>query len=141
MSKWHAVWQVSIKYVDSARFVDSAVGDGYDRREVFAETVAQLRTIVEWARANPRVTGFPYRRVRVRVGDEPEHCRHGHEYGGGGATRAARHDWTDCICGGHFAYVCGWNECDDICIDPPVYDDCDAEEALLIAKASSLRGT
>ena len=138
MSEWQAVWQVTIKYADSARYLDSAAGGGYDRREVMAETAVQLRKIVEWARANPNVTGFPYRRVRVRVGDEPEFCRHGHGYAGGAATRA-RHDWTDCVCGGHFAYVCGWPDCDDVRIDPPVYADCDAPDAALVAKARRLR--
>jgi len=138
VSEWRTVWQVTIKFADSARYADTAVGRGYNRREITVETAIQLRKVVEWARANPQVTGFPYRRVRERVGEEPQHCRHGHGYDGGSAVRA-RHDWTDCICGGHFAYVCRWTDCDDIRIDPPAYDDCDTTEATLVAKARRLQ--
>lgn len=96
---------------------------GYPFRQVRAETPAQLRRIVEWARANPDVTGFPYARVRERYGNAPESCINGHSYDGGSAVRA-RNDWTECVCGGHLAYICHRDDFDDFRIVSLIHDDC-----------------
>jgi hypothetical protein len=94
--------------------------------------VARLRQLVEWARANPAIVAFPYRRVREQHGERPEQCRRAHPYTGDSATRV-RIDWTDCACGGHLVYVCA--RCADIRVDPPVYLECTATEAEMTAAA------
>jgi hypothetical protein len=53
MSEWRSVWKVVIKY---ANLADNG---GYPLREVVARTPTELRRIVEWARRNPAVAGFP----------------------------------------------------------------------------------
>jgi hypothetical protein len=128
MSEWRSVWRVTLRFGDSSR------NGGYPYRQVRAGTPRELRRVIEWARANPDVLGFPYQRVRERVGEIPQVCRNGHSYDGTSAFRA-RCDWADCGCGGHVAYVCRWAGCDDIRIDPEVFHDCTVSPEAIIASS------
>ncbi len=85
--------------------------------EEMVATPAELRRIVQAARADPHVIALPYESVRVLEGAEPETCRNGHSYGGGSATRPRR-DWLDCPCGGHHLLVCAWPGCGDRQLSP-----------------------
>jgi hypothetical protein len=126
VSEWQLVWKVKLEYANLA------ANGGYLYREVIAETPAQLRRIIEWARRNPAIIAFPYTRIRQQIGERPDHCRQGHDYQAGSVHRA-RVDWNDCLCGGHLVYLCGF--CDDLRIDPPTYHDCTRTDADLLAIA------
>ncbi|WP_446210415.1 hypothetical protein [Micromonospora sp. IBSANI012] len=85
--------------------------------ERVADSPAELRRLVDAARADPHVVAFPYSRVRQLVGDEPERSRTGHSFAGGSATRPVR-DWLPCSCGGHLVLRC--RMCPDVRVDPIV---------------------
>jgi hypothetical protein len=97
-------------------------------REHLAETPAELRAIIETARADPRVLAFRHESRRELVGDEPRTCHRGHRYGSG--RHDMRRDWLPCRCGGHVVYVClikdNEVECGDRRIEPAPLYDCDA---------------
>jgi hypothetical protein len=96
------------------------------RYQTHAATPAQLRRLIEAARADPHVTAFPYESVRVMVGDEPTHCPAGHRYDH--RRRVAgwlQQLWAPCGCGGHHVLVCTEAGCPyPRVFDPPVDDDC-----------------
>jgi hypothetical protein len=121
VSEWQLVWNVKLEYANLAD------NNGYLYREVIVETPAQLRKVIEWARRNPGIVGFPHTTMRRQVGERPEVCRYDHRYQTTGSFRRTHVDWSDCGCGGHFVYVCG--DCEDMIIDPPVYDDCTVSQA------------
>jgi hypothetical protein len=133
MSEWRSVWKVVITY---ANLADNG---GYPRREIIARRPAELRRIVEWARRNPAVVGFPYDRMLERQGERPTACRNGHTYDGTSLSRA-RLDWTACACGGHMAYVCVREGCGDVRLDPAVYEGCVDTEDGMVVKARRRRG-
>lgn len=112
--EWRTRWRITIRW-DAAE--NSPVGATLVTRE--CDTPAELRYLVERARADPHVTAFPYHSVRVLIGDEHTHCRAGHPYAGGSATRPVR-DWSPCACGGHLILTC---RCGDVRVDPPVSPD------------------
>ncbi|SCE94681.1 hypothetical protein GA0074695_2361 [Micromonospora viridifaciens] len=58
--------------------------------ERVVDSTAELRRLVDRARADPHVVAFPHRRVRELVGDEPDCYGAGHRYVGGSATRPGR---------------------------------------------------
>lgn len=110
-------WEVTIRWErveDSPRHTTKWV--------THANTPAQLRHLVEAARADRRVIACRYRSIRTLDGAEPTHCPHGHSYAGGSATRAKRH-WIACPCGGHATYLC--SQCGDLRAEPPPAYDCD----------------
>jgi hypothetical protein len=96
-------------------------------REYRADTPAELRAIIEAARADPRVLAFPHESRRDLEGDEPTTCHRGHRYGSG--RYDMRRDWLPCCCDGHMVYVCllkdNGVECGDERIEPLVAYDCD----------------
>jgi hypothetical protein len=120
--EWRRHWLVRIR---------RAVPGGWPTTEVRehrADTPAELRAVVDAARADPRVLGFPYESRRALEGTAPTRCNRGHEYGS--SWRDARTDWLECICGGHMVYVCKHPvddaECGDRLIDPELSWDCTA---------------
>ncbi|WP_157746398.1 hypothetical protein [Micromonospora inositola] len=66
--------------------------------ERVVDSPADLRRLIERARADPHVVAFPYRQARELVGDEPQQCHNGHGYAGGSATTPMR-DWWPRRCG------------------------------------------
>jgi hypothetical protein len=85
------------------------------------DTVAQLREVVHWAQANPRVRRWSIRPVDALIGDPPTRCRQGHP------LLTALHPnrmtgWLPCTgCGGHVLLVC---DCGDRVIAPVPGPDC-----------------
>ncbi|MBC9000450.1 hypothetical protein [Micromonospora aurantiaca (nom. illeg.)] len=110
MSEWVRRWEIEV------RWRPGLPGDRLSARRV--DTVAELRQLVAWARANPDITRHQHRTVRELAGDPPAACPNGHPYDGGSATRAAR-GWTTCPCGGHLILACRWPGCGDVSHDPP----------------------
>jgi len=103
---------------------------GTTRYQTHAATPAQLRRLVEAARADPHVTAYPYKPVRVLVGDEPTHCPAGHRYDHGRRVGGRLVQlWATCAgagCDGHHVLVCTEPGCAyPRVFDPPVDDDCD----------------
>jgi hypothetical protein len=80
MSEWCRRWEVELRWRAGLEGPRVAV-----RR---VESPAQLRAVVQWARKHPDVTVVRYRAVRELIGEPPTHCRYGHAYDGGSATRA-----------------------------------------------------
>jgi hypothetical protein len=120
--EWRRYWLVRVQ---------RAVPGGWPKTEVreqIAETPAELRAMVDEARADPRMLAYRYESRRDLVGDDPTHCGRGHRYGS--SYRDIRRDWLVCGCGGHMAYVClidaDGAACGDVQIDPPLLYDCDA---------------
>ena len=93
---------------------------GLRSREV--ETVAQLREVVAWARANPRVRRWSFHPYDRLVGELATRCRHGHllqTY----TTWYRTSGWLVCgSCGGHHLIIC--QDCGDRVIDPVPGPDC-----------------
>jgi hypothetical protein len=121
VSEWRQYWLVQIR---------RAVPGGWPKTEVHevrADTAAELRDLVEHARADPGVLAFPYEARRELVGPEPTVCRRGHRYGS--SWRDVRTEWLACRYGGHMVYVCRTNvdgsECGAQQIDPYATHDCD----------------
>ncbi|MEV0810846.1 hypothetical protein [Micromonospora sp. NPDC050200] len=85
--EWRRRWHITIRW-DRAENLPT----GVTLVERVVDSPAELRRLVEAARADPHVVAFPYSRVRQLVGDEPERCRTGHSFVGGSATRPVR-DW------------------------------------------------
>ncbi|WP_446215714.1 hypothetical protein [Micromonospora sp. IBHARD004] len=98
--EWGTRWHITIR---SDRADNSPAGVTVVERVV--DSPAELRRLVEAARADPHVVAFPYRQVRELVGNEPDRCRRGHSYLAGSATRPVR-DWWPCRCGGHLVHFC-----------------------------------
>lgn len=118
--EWRTRWQFTIRWDQAA---NSPVGATIVERVV--DSPAELRRLVERARADPHVVAFPYRPVRQLVGDEPAECRNGHGYGGGSATQPVR-GWWACSCGGHLVIRC--RTCGDVRAEPAVGPGCDTRE-------------
>lgn len=108
---WRRVWTVHTR-------VDGPDG----KRSKTATTVAELRALLDAARADPAVWHVRVEEKRELHGDEPTACRNGHGYGGGSATRV-KSDWLVCSCGGHFIHCCSW--CPDVRVTPEPLYDCD----------------
>jgi hypothetical protein len=98
--EWRIRWHITVRW---DRAENSPAGTVVVERVV--DSPADLRRLIERARADPHVVAFPYHPVRQLVGDEPTECGNGHGYGGGSATRAVR-DWWPCCCGGHLVIRC-----------------------------------
>ncbi len=91
-------------------------------------TSAQLRQVVEAARADPHVTGYRYQIIHTMQGEPPTQCRRGHRYAGGSATRPVL-GWAPCAaCPGHEVYHCrrhdATGQCADVLLDPAPGGDC-----------------
>ncbi|MEU0151554.1 hypothetical protein [Micromonospora fulviviridis] len=114
--EWRTRWQITIRW---DRAENSPAGVTVLERVV--DSTAELRRLVDRARADPHVVAFPYRRVRELVGGEPDVCLYGHGYAGGSATRPVR-DWLPCSCGGHLVLRC--RMCPDVRVDPIISTDC-----------------
>ena len=122
--EWRVVWHVRIR---------RAVPGAWPKTDTYkklAYTPAQLRAVLDAARRDPAVLGFPYTQRRELVGEEPEHCRRGHSYAQPGQPyRACTMRWLPCSCGGHEVLVCEVPQdgrlCGDEQIDPAPSDDCD----------------
>lgn len=86
------------------------------------QTVQQLRAVVDWARANPRVRRWTVRPVDHLIGKLATACRNGHQ------LLAYPHPhrvsgWLTCAdCPGHHLVVCP--TCGDRVIDPAPGPDC-----------------
>lgn len=117
--EWRTRWHITIRW---DRADNSPAGKTVVERVV--DSPADLRRLIDRARADPHVVAFPYRRVRELVGVEPDACLEGHGYAGGSATRPVR-DWLPCSCGGHLVLRC--RMCPDIRVDPIVSTECDAK--------------
>ncbi|MEH0820455.1 MULTISPECIES: hypothetical protein [unclassified Micromonospora] len=117
--EWRTRWHITIRW-DRADSSPASV----TVLERVVDSPAHLRHLIARARADPHVVAFPYRQVRELVGDEPQHCRAGHAYAGGSATRPVR-DWWPCSCGGHLVLRC--RRCPDVLADPPVAAECDTK--------------
>ncbi|SCL35945.1 hypothetical protein GA0070624_5408 [Micromonospora rhizosphaerae] len=76
--EWRTRWHITIRW---DRADNSPAGVTVVER--VADTPAELRRLVQRARADPHVVAFPYRQVRELVGDEPQECHNGHGYAGG----------------------------------------------------------
>src|SRR5690349_9437736 len=87
------------------------------------DTVAQLRAVVRWAQANPRIRRWSIRPVDMLDGDRPERCPDGHPL----RTYPNPHrgaTWLPCTapgCGGHHLDVC---HCGQRVIAPVPGPDC-----------------
>ncbi|HKT01320.1 MAG TPA: hypothetical protein VJT31_17480 [Rugosimonospora sp.] len=119
MRYWVRRWEITIRW-DDARYSPY----GTTRYQTHVDTSAQLRRLVEAARADPHVTAFPYKSIRALDGEAPTECRRGHSYSGGSATRP-HGSWIACGCGGHALTACRWPGCGDVLVDPVPDDDCD----------------
>lgn len=89
--------------------------------EQIAHTPAELRELIDTARADPLVWHHHVDSQRRLVGDEPTHCTCGTAYRTAGSWPTP-HDWLDCPCGGHFWWGC--RDCDAEQIEPPLAYDC-----------------
>ena len=124
MRQWVRQWQVTIRW-DRAEHSPRRT----TRYETYAATWAELRRLIEAARADPHVTAFPYRSVRVLVGQAPTHCPAGHRYPEGRIAGRLPEDWAPCGCGGHHILLCEPGCPSPRVADPPVYHDCDTSGA------------
>ncbi|MFC0504248.1 hypothetical protein [Micromonospora costi] len=115
--EWRNRWHFTIRW---DRAGNSRAGVTVIERVVGSP--AELRHLVDRARADPHVVAFPHRQVRELVGEEPEVCKEGHPYAGGSATRPVR-DWRPCSCGGHLVLRCRLRP--DVRVDPIISADCD----------------
>src|SRR4051812_50075204 len=119
--EWTRHWEITIRF-------DRAENSpwGTTRFHTHAATPAQLRRLVEAARADPHCIGFPYRPVRVLVGTEPTHCPNGHPYPQGRVAGRLQHEWTSCRwCGGHLVLFCPPTGCPTPgLLGPPLDHDC-----------------
>jgi hypothetical protein len=98
--------------------------------EYTVHTPAQLRALLEGARRDPAVLGFPYTQRRELVGEEPDQCQRGHLYAQPDHPYpAVDRRWLQCRCGGHTVLVCQTYQdgqmCGDQQLDPAVSFDCD----------------
>lgn len=97
--EWVRRWEYTLVWQDGH--------DGVRSREV--ETVEQLRAVIAWARANPRVRRYAYRPVEHLVG-EPRWaatCPQGHPLVSYPHPQR-REGWLPCVAdGGHQLRVCG----------------------------------
>ncbi|MET8352680.1 hypothetical protein [Micromonospora sp. NPDC005206] len=118
--EWRNRWYLTIRW---DRAGNSPAGVTVIGRVV--DSPAELRYLVDRARADPHVVALPYRQVRELVGHEPNECHNGHGYAGGSATTPMR-DWWPCRCGGHLVIRC--RMCPDVQVEPPVGADCDAHD-------------
>ncbi|MFR9780379.1 hypothetical protein ACL02O_30570 [Micromonospora sp. MS34] len=115
--EWRTRWHITVRW---DRADNSPAGVTVVERVV--DSAAELRRLVDRARADPHVVAFPYRKVCELVGEEPDRCGAGHIYAGGSATRRMR-DWWPCRCGGHLVIRC---RCGDVRAEPVIADGCDA---------------
>src|ERR1700754_3895192 len=97
MVEWIRIWVVTI-----TRPLDGGPPSRTTRIVRQARTPAELRALVETARADP-LASFAYRSERVLDGKTADHCRNGHQYWSPNWTRF---DWSVCACGGHHVWVC-----------------------------------
>jgi hypothetical protein len=112
--EWRRYWKVTFRWEQGR--------DGVRSRG--AHTVADLRRLLAWGRQHPHITYVRYESVRELAGEPPTHCRNDHSYAGGSHTRA-RMDSAECVCGGHLLYICRWEGCGDVRLEPVPTLDCD----------------
>ena len=124
--EWRRYWLVTLRKAIPGSWPRT------DTRQVMAETPAQLREIIEGARADIRYLAWTYESHRHLAGDEPTHCPRGHTY------RRNAHHLLDvdsrhlvCSCGGHTVYICHepteGGECLAELIEPVLLYDCDGQ--------------
>lgn len=117
MSEWRRQWVITIKWDDPAH------SPYRQQAKVFTVGARRLGEMIRAARADPHIIGFPYAANWERVGDDPDRCPLGHEFGGGSFTRPAT-AWYECPgCPGHHVYRCRWAAageapCPEL-LDPP----------------------
>ena len=110
MHQWVRRWEITIAW---ERASDSPFkARRYSTR---VDTAADLRALVEMARADRNVVRLEYHSVREMVGSAPDECQHGHPLSGGSVHRA-KQDWINCVCGGHLVFLC--KHCQDRIILP-----------------------
>jgi hypothetical protein len=104
--RWVRQWSITIRW-------DRADHSPWrtTRYQTHAATPAELRRLVEAARADPHVTAFPCKSIRVMVGDAPTHCPAGHRYDHGWLAGRLQHLWAACGCGGHHVLLCAEPGC------------------------------
>jgi hypothetical protein len=107
---WRRVWVIT-----------AVRDDQLARIQKIATTAAELRSLLNTARADKTVWHISYTSRRELVGEKPTHCACGHPYRTAG-TLATPHDWLDCVCGGHHWWSC--RDCGEERIEPPVAYDC-----------------
>ncbi|MEU8333398.1 hypothetical protein [Micromonospora sp. NPDC048839] len=71
--EWRNRWYITIRW---NRADNSPAGVTVIERVV--DSPAELRHLVDQARADPHVVAFPYRKAHELVGDEPQRCQAGH---------------------------------------------------------------
>lgn len=124
--EWRRYWLVTVR---------TAIPGGWprtDSRELVADTPAQLRQIVEAARADVRVLGFRYESRRGLSDDEPTQCPVGHHYRHGDMVYPQlSRDFLNCACGGHVVITCNAPKDGAICGAQSIYPafayDCDVD--------------
>jgi hypothetical protein len=121
-SRWALRWEITIRWDDARHSPWHTT-----RYHTIVDTPAQLRRLVEAARADVHVASFRYTSIRQLVGERPATCPSGHEYSR--AWSATRDDeWVPCRCGGHHVRVCRAPGCPTPrLVDPVVAYDCDAD--------------
>jgi hypothetical protein len=108
MAGWILTWRVVLHW-------DFGSPDGASIQVRFVDTVAELRSMIMWARRDPRIGRYSY--ARHRVFDEtavPTACARGHRYVPVGIRD------VQCLCGGHRTLRCLIHP-DDVVVCPP-YD-------------------
>lgn len=96
---------------------------GTTRYQTHVDTAAELRHLVETARADPNAWHLRYGPIRICEGEQPTVCRHGHPLNGPSLIRAAV-DYLNCSCGGHLLQICRRDSCGDVVTDPRPEIDC-----------------
>ncbi|MEU5931147.1 hypothetical protein [Micromonospora sp. NPDC047187] len=115
--EWRNRWHITIRWDRGGNRPS-----GVTVIERVVDSPAELRYLVDRARADPHVVAYPYRQIRELVGEKPEVCEEGHPYAGGSATRPVR-GWQPCSCGGHLVLRC--RLCPDVRTDTATDVDCD----------------
>ena len=115
MSEWVRRWWITYRWRPEA-------GQG-KRVNSVVDTTAQLRAVVEWARAHPDVEAYQYEPRWHLDGEPPDRCRRGHSLRGGRSYWVAT-SWVGCPCGGHTRLQCRTEGCGDVQLDPAPGPDC-----------------
>ena len=120
--RWERHWSITIRW-DRAEHSPWRT----TKYQTVVAKAAELRRLVEAARADRHVTAFPYEPVRVLVGEEPTHCPAGHVYDHDRRVAGRLvHRWAACHCCGHTVLVCDQPGCPAPQLyDPPVDNECE----------------
>ncbi|GAA1843265.1 hypothetical protein GCM10009687_05920 [Asanoa iriomotensis] len=115
MVEWIRVWVVTTTW---RRWRDSPHQTTRLVRQ--ARTAAELRVLIEAARADP-LASYSYRSQRILDGKPADRCRNSHRYWSPNWTRF---DWAICGCGGHHIWICLHPGCSDVRVEPDFAYDC-----------------